>query len=132
MMYIERLFKKGRLGDAAAAQRRLVAAAKLMRDYKSFRYTPRACSPLTRVGGQKRYGGFPAGVSDGAARFQTVKRDIGDMFPFVRFFVLDDLTATDWLECHGDLKPTMRRVCGVYQKICFALDALADAYEKNG
>lgn len=128
-MYIARLFQKGKLGGGGKAVRRLRAAERLLHDYEKSEFVPRVNCALNQVRGGKPCD-MPADILTGTDRYVRVMRKLGDLFYTARFFVIEDKTATDWLACRGVFNPSTKRICGVYQAVCFALDAVADAYDE--
>lgn len=129
MLYIERLYLKGRLGKGVAAALRLRAAKRLAADYEFSGFLPSipCCLNLGRGGGKKEANVDKITAAD---RYVKAARACGPMmYPVVRHFVLDDLTLTDWAAVN--LLPNNGRTAeDACERLCLALDRVREAYDE--
>lgn len=129
MLYIERLYLKGRLGKGVVAVRRLQAAKRLVSDYEfsGFAVSIPCCLTLGTRGTSRR--DTNVDKISAADRYIEAARACGPMFyPVIRHFVLDDLSLTDWAAVNV-LPNNGRTAEEACQRLSAALDRVGQAYE---
>lgn len=133
MLYIEKLYDKGKLGRGARAARRLNAALRLLRDYEYSGFVPSIRCPLAyadcRAKGVKN--------DDAVDRIEAVDRYLAgvracgpECFSVVEHFVLNDSTMAAYLR--RNLLPDGGRVAAmIYGLLGRGLDLISETYEKG-
>lgn len=128
MLYVERLYLKGRLGKGVVAVRRLQAAKRLVSDYEFSGFVasiPCGLSLGTRGTSNREATADKVCAAD---RYIEATRACGPLFyPVIRHFVLDDLSLTDWAAVNvlPNNGRTAQEACA---RLCLALDRVGEAY----
>ena len=129
MLYIERLYLRGKLGKGVAAMRRLGAAERLLSDYEFSGFMPSVpCALAFGARGTSRRDTNVDRIS-AADRYIEAVKACGPMFyPVIRHFVLDDLSLTDWAAVNV-LPNNGRTAEEACRRLSAALDRVGQAYE---
>lgn len=130
MLYIEKLFLRGRLGTGAVAVRRLRAAQRIVSDYEFSGFMPSIPCCLS-----PRFAHAPSNRDanvdrvSAADRYIEASRVCGPLFfPLIRHFVLDDLSLADWAAVNY-LPNNGRTADEACARLSMALDRVGQAYE---
>lgn len=131
MIYVERLFLRGRLGNGIVAVRRLRAAKRLAADYEFSGFLEHVpCCLALNIGGNASKDTDVNKIC-AADRYLKAARALGPMmYPVVRHFVLDDLTLTDWAKINV-LPNNGRTAADACERLCLALDRVDETYREN-
>lgn len=133
MLYIEKLYDKGKLGRGVRAARRLNIALRFLRDYEFSGFIPSIRCPLAY--GDCRFKSVRRDDDivkiDAVDRYLAGARACGPLrFAVVEHFVLNDSTMAAYLR--RNLLPDGGRVAElIYEDLRRGLDLILEAYEKG-
>lgn len=126
--HVDMLAAEGKLGGWEERMFRLRVAEKLYADWYGSEYNPRITIDPARLPGGKSPSDANPDRMTRQDRYMYVMRKIGSFAEIVRFFVIEENNAAQWLKRCGIRRPNARRFRAVWRKLCLGLDASAAAY----
>nr|DAI11249.1 MAG TPA: hypothetical protein [Caudoviricetes sp.] len=126
--HVDFLAAEGRLGGWDERIFRLKSAERLYADWVGSEYNPRVTINPERVPGRGIRCDENVDRMTRQDRYMYVMRKIGKYAEIVRFFVIEDGNAAQFLKKRGIRRPSCRHFRVVWRELCKGLDSLSGAY----